>query len=220
MKLYYFIYRFGMLRSKGEMKKRFGKEYTKDFYKAADRYFPDIAEKTPDIGNTAFAFNYAFTPAYIAWYKAACELNTDIKGIEQILWLMNEKIITTVPSFARKTFGKKCIKSLRKKALIHEKIIADGKIHPYDYIIECLSDDVTQFEVNFKRCGMKTLAADFDALGIFPTVCRVDYMVGAYLGIGFERTKTLGDGDECCNCRYISGGKCEWNPEKGFEKRK
>ncbi|WP_315115539.1 hypothetical protein [uncultured Clostridium sp.] len=33
-------------------------------------------------------------------------------------------------------------------------------------------------------------------------------------------TKTLGDGDDCCNCRYIIGGSCEWSPEKGFVDRK
>lgn len=220
MKLYRLIYKFGMLRSRGELKKRFGKEYTKDFYKAADRYFPDIVKKTPDIGNTAFAFNYSFTPAYIAWYKAACELATDKKGIEQMLWLMNEKIITSVPSFARKACGRKYLNSFRKKAPIHEKLIADGKVHPYDYIIEFLLGDETHFGINFTKCGMRTLAADFDALEIFPTICRVDYMTGVYLHLGFERTKTLGDGDECCNCQYIIGGTCEWNPEKGFDKRK
>lgn len=37
---------------------------------------------------------------------------------------------------------------------------------------------------------------------------------------GFERTKTLGDGDECCNCRYYIKGDCDWSPEKGFNDRK
>lgn len=33
------------------------------------------------------------------------------------------------------------------------------------------------------------LAKDFDLLGIVPTVCRVDYMLSNYMGVGFERTK-------------------------------
>lgn len=36
----------------------------------------------------------------------------------------------------------------------------------------------------------------------------------------FKRTKTLGDGDEFCNCHYEMKGSCECSPEKGFEHRK
>lgn len=75
-------------------------------------------------------------------------------------------------------------------------------------------------EVNITRCGMRTLAKDFDALGMFPAVCRVDYLMFSIMGGGFQRNKTLGDGDSCCNCIYTIGGKCDWNPEKGFKNRK
>lgn len=30
----------------------------------------------------------------------------------------------------------------------------------------------------------------------------------------------LGDGDDCCNCRYHIEGSCEWSSEKGFNEEK
>lgn len=44
----------------------------------------------------------------------------------------------------------------------------------------------------------------------------MDYMYANIMGNGFERTKTLGDGDDCCNCRYFMKGDCEWSPQKGL----
>jgi hypothetical protein len=40
------------------------------------------------------------------------------------------------------------------------------------------------------------------------------------MGNRFVRSKTLGDGDSCCNCHYDLVGECEWAPEKGFAERK
>lgn len=220
MKLYGLIYHLGMIRSHRAMEKKFGKEYTIRFTAMSDRYFKQVVRKTPDIGNSVFAFNYAFAPAYIAWYKTAAELGANSNDIQKLLWLMSEKVITTIPPFFRKAYGKIYLNSFRKKAPLHEKKEIQGKVHAYDFFIHFIPKSKRQFGIDITRCGMRTLAADFDALGIFPAVCRVDYMIAEYLHLGFTRTKTLGDGDDCCNCHYEIGGICRWAPEEGFKNRK
>lgn len=67
---------------------------------------------------------------------------------------------------------------------------------------------------------MKKLFEKFDVMGLMPGVCRIDYLMFNYMGVGFNRDKTLGDGHEYCNCRYSLKGYCEWSPEKGFATRK
>ncbi|MGC6174625.1 L-2-amino-thiazoline-4-carboxylic acid hydrolase [Lacrimispora sp. 38-1] len=220
MMLYGLIYHIGMIRSHGAMVKRYGKDYTMRFTATSDRYFKQVSKKTPDIGKSVFSFNYAFAPAYIAWYKTAVELGTNDNNIQDLLWLMNEKIITAIPSFFRKACGRMYLNSFRKKAPMHEKREMQGKVHTYDFLIHFIPKGKSHFGIDITRCGLRTIAADFDALGIFPAVCRVDYMIGEYLHLGFIRTKTLGDGDDCCNCRYEIGGMCRWAPEEGFENRK
>jgi len=220
MRLYGLIYHLGMIRSHGAMEKKFGKEYTMLFTATSDRYFIQVDRKTPDIGKSVFAFNYAFAPAYIAWYKTAVELGTNDNDIQKLLWLMSEKIITTIPPCFRRNCGRIYLNSFRKKAPLHEKKEIQGKVHAYDFFIHFIPKDKKRFGIDITRCGMRTIAADFDALGIFPAVCRVDYMISEYLHLGFTRTKTLGDGDDCCNCHYEIGGICRWAPEEGFENRK
>jgi hypothetical protein len=68
-------------------------------------------------------------------------------------------------------------------------------------------------------CNEK-LAHDFDADGLLPGICRMDFLFSNLMGNGFERTKTLGDGDDCCSCRYHLVGNCNWSPKKGFIDRK
>ena len=52
---------------------------------------------------------------------------------------------------------------------------------------------------------------------MLPGICAVDYIVAHYMGNGFSRTKTLGDGDDCCNCRYEIKGKCPLQVPAGMK---
>ena len=56
-------------------------------------------------------------------------------------------------------------------------------------------------------CGME---------GMLPGICSVDFMISHYMGNGFSRTKTLGAGDECCNCHYELQGTCPLHAPKGM----
>ena len=138
----------------------------------------------------------------------------------ELLWLVNEQLITIIPKPFIKLFITSYLNNFRNKAKKHEKLMKENHLHPYDWIIKYRQVNESIFEIDIYECGIMKLAKDFDSLGIVPTVCRVDYMLSNYMVAGFERTKTLGDGDDCCNCRYIIGGSCEWSPEKGFVDRK
>lgn len=48
----------------------------------------------------------------------------------------------------------------------------------------------------------------------------MDYSFANIENNGFGRTKTLGDEDNCCNCRYFFEGFCEWSLERVFVDRK
>lgn len=48
----------------------------------------------------------------------------------------------------------------------------------------------------------------YGAEEMLPGICAVDYIVAHYMGNGFSRTKTLGAGDDCCNCHYELKGIC------------
>ncbi len=220
MKTSKLIYELGMRRSKNAIVKKYGKDFYKDFNHIALAVVNQVIAQMPDIGKTIFAFNYNFTPTYIAWYKASKTLGLTPEETQDMLWLVNERLITIIPKGFMKLFIRSYLNKFRMKAREHEKLMQENRLHPYDWVIKHRDVNDTTFEIDIYECGIMKLAKEFDAQEIVPTVCRVDYMLSNYMGAGFERTKTLGDGDDCCNCRYIMGGSCEWSPEKGFVERK
>lgn len=220
LKLYYLIYYIGTLRSRKIIIQHYGKDFYEKFRVQSKHLVINIIEKTPNIGRTLYSFNYAFAPAYIAWYKTARALGVSKEQTDHLLWDINESFFRIVPTICTSLYMSHYLNNFRRKAPIHEKLSNSNQTHPYDFKIKFQSIDKNTFEIDIYECGMMKLAKDFDALEMFPSICRVDYLLSNIMGAGFERTKTLGDGNDCCNCRYIKGGYCPWSPEKGFEERK
>lgn len=133
---------------------------------------------------------------------------------------MNERMARALPGFLLKILGRVFWNSIGRQAPAHEARQKAGRLHPYDWKIAYRAVDANTREVDILECAYIKLANDFDARGMLPGVCRMDYLFSHLMGNGFTRTKTLADGDECCNCRYQRKGACEWSPEKGFADRK
>ena len=133
---------------------------------------------------------------------------------------MNEKLIKSIPKSLRHFIGKSMFSSMRKNARKHVDRQNRNELHPLDWEIEFRDIDKNTFDIDIKTCALKKLAHDFNAEGLLPGICRMDYLTANLLGNGFARTKTLADGNDCCNGHYELSGKCEWAPEKGFKDRK
>lgn len=209
------IFYIAMSKSRGYLSEKYSPEWFEMFKRGSAQKLNVILPKVPDIGKSIFSFNYKFAPAYIAWYKTLEEMKVPQKEITKIIWAINERMISIIPKCFMHTAGKLYFSSFRKKAGKHMQKQNTRGLHPYDWQIEYRNIDSNCFEIDIKTCGIKKLAADYGAQGLLPGICRMDYLFANKMGNGFERTKTLGDGDECCNCRYFLKGDCEWPiPEK------
>lgn len=220
MNLKRLVYRVTMHRSKKYIVNKYGEVFWKDFKQKSMRILNSILPKVPDIGESIFAFNYDFCPTYISWYKSFMELGLSSDEACKEIWKMNECLVTIIPSWMLSLSVNAYLGGFRRSAARHEQRMKANKLHPYDWKIAYREIDDKTFEIDITECAMLKLSKDFDALGMYPAICRMDYLFSHYMGSGFERTKTLGDGDSCCNCRYHMRGSCEWAPEKGFEYRK
>jgi len=216
-----FIFHIGIWAIRKSLRKEYGQEVYRNFVSEAKKQFKHIMSLTPDIGNSVFKFNFAFTPCYIAWYKAFLYLKMDNDTIIGWIWKIHENLLSSVPQGLLKWYGAKVyLGGFRKNAVKHEIRQTQKLLHDYDYKIKFKNIDDTTFEIKIYQCGMKKLCEENGATGLFPGVCRIDYLLSHYMGCGFFRTKTLSDGHEYCDCRYSMTGDCEWSPEKGFENRK
>lgn len=212
-----FIYRLTMCRSKGYIQKQYGKSFWKSFREHSDAVFRQVAAELPDIGDSIFSFNYAYAPSYVAWYRSMRQLGLDAGQADDLMWKMNEKMLLSVPKPFLHMAGKSYLNSFRKKAKQHLQRQGKPGFSEYDWLIDYQDIDANSFEIDIRRCGFITVAKKYGVEGMLPGICSVDYMVSHYMGNGFSRTKTLGDGDECCNCHYELTGKCPLRAPEGMK---
>lgn len=215
-----FIYLLTMCRSKKPVIKQYGVDFWNDFRTTSDKIFKDILPQIPNIGKSIFAVNYNYAPAYIAWYKAMRANGLDHTQADKMMWLMNERMITVVPKFLLHAVGKTYLNTFRKSAESHIERQKCGNCHECDWKIGYRNIDNNSFEIDIYECGFITLAKQFGAEEMLPGICKIDYLIHSLMGNGFKRTKTLGYGDECCDCHYELVGKCLWNPEENFAGKK
>ena len=212
-----FIYRLTMCRSKGYIQKQYGNSFWKSFREHWVAVFCQVAAELPDIGDSIFSFNYAYAPSYVAWYRSMRQLGLDAGQADDLMWKMNEKMLLSVPKPFLHMAGKSYLNSFRKKAKQHLQRQGKPGFSEYDWLIDYRDIDANSFEIDIRRCGFITVAKKYGVEGMLPGICSVDYMVSHYMGNGFSRTKTLGDGDECCNCHYELTGKCPLRAPEGMK---
>lgn len=214
------LYHITMHRSRSYYQQQYSQEFWIRFKAGSNTRLAGILPNVPDIGKSVFAFNYKFAPYYMAWYQTLLELANTPQEADRNLWVMNERMARTLPAALLKLAGRLYLGSFSRKAAGHVARQKAGKLHPYDWKIAYRPIDANTYEIDILECAYLKLTKDFGAQGMLPGVCRMDYLFSHLMGNGFIRTKTLADGNECCNCRYQLTGACEWSPEKGFTDRK
>ncbi|MDO4357099.1 MAG: L-2-amino-thiazoline-4-carboxylic acid hydrolase [Clostridia bacterium] len=93
-------------------------------------------------------------------------------------------------------------------------------VHSFDWMIKYQEVDRNTFCIDITSCGFIAYAKKYDAEGMLPGICQVDYMISHYMNVGFDRTQTLGAGGSCCDGRYCMNGYCEFDIEKRLAERK
>jgi hypothetical protein len=217
----WFIFKVSTIRARKMLNSAYENGFYQRFYGISKAQLSNIIPEVPDIGNSIFAMNYYFCCCYIAWYRAFLELGIDKEAANALIWKINEAFIKQFPTILVKLFARHSyLGGFRKKAPLVQRQAEQGTLHPFDWKVRYKNIDKNTFELEIYECAMFKLCKKLDCRDLLPSICRMDYLFSHYMGNAFERTKTLGDGDDCCNCRYTFPGQCEWAPEKGFEDRK
>lgn len=104
-----------MSRSRKMIIEKYGRDFWDKFKSGSDKLFREVLKETPDIGESVFSFNYAYAPSYVAWYKTMRELSLTAEQADELMWLMNEKMLLTVPKPFLHMAGKTYLNGFRKK---------------------------------------------------------------------------------------------------------
>jgi hypothetical protein len=139
----------------------------------------------------------------------------------ELLWVMNENLLRRFPSGLRTLMGRMSTsKAMLKSLRVAQLRGARGLLHPMDWRVEAEAPAEGGLRTTWTQCGALQALRAIGEDGVFPYACRIDYLMANLMGIRFNRTKTLADGDDCCNNDIAGPGFTEWAPEKGFEHRR
>lgn len=203
----YFIEKYGM---------NFYNKFKRNVHKKLNKIIPIV----PDIGDSIFKSSYLIAIFYIAWFQVLKEMSVSTDDANLIIWDATENCLKKIPNIFIPLSKKIYLNPMIKKAESHTIKSKENNLLEYDWKIEYKKINKNCFYLNTYECGIMKLCKKFKTEEMIPSLCRMDYLTSHYLKSGFERTLTLGDGDEMCNNKFFIDGECEWSPEKGFDRRK
>lgn len=67
----------------------------------------------------------------------------------------------------------------------------------------CYDPDVPEYFLTYSECGVCKIAAQENLQFLVPCLCAMDYASTALMGAKLIRTKTIGNGDECCDFHIV-----------------
>lgn len=89
--------------------------------------------------------------------------------------------------------------------------------HAMDFVYELVEGDGETFDYgyNFFECATRKFYRQQHAEEFLPYYCFLDYLKGERVGLGLRRSKTLAQGDDQCDHRFIEGGRADrtWPPD-------
>jgi hypothetical protein len=214
-------YRVLMFANAPYLRQSYGETFYRNFRLAADGKLRELVPRIPDLGDSVASMSYAFITAYVPLFHGFKQFDETMDRAGELLWVMNENLLERFPSAVRTLLGRMAtsnsmLKSLRAAQLKGEQ----GLLHPMDWRVALEEPAEGGHRTTWTPSGALQALRSIGEDGVFPYACRIDYLMANLMGLRFVRTKTLADGDDCCN-NYIAGpGLTEWAPEKGFERRK
>ena len=173
--------------------RKFKKKHLKE-YKA-------MVDRTPSVGSLK---DNMFAPVmYLAcfgfsYYKADPEsITTEV---------FDGMIEAICKSDVMKSFykGKNCFDKKEIDRYVKGSIRSKQKRYPMDWVFDFSYDlSVPEYYVTHHECGVCKTAKQEDLMFQTPHMCVMDYPTIEYKGGKLLRTKTLGNGDDCCDFHVV-----------------
>lgn len=130
----------------------------------------------------------------------------------------------SIPSILRMIIGFIATSKFFIRRMIKQIEESAQKKYKDDFVLELVESDGRQFDFgyNYKECAIHKLYTKYNKEHYLKYVCLGDFAMFKSYGIGFSRTKTIGNGAAVCDFRFTKKGKTPdgWPPENLTEWKK
>ncbi|MBR0420944.1 MAG: L-2-amino-thiazoline-4-carboxylic acid hydrolase [Erysipelotrichaceae bacterium] len=173
----------------------------RDFRRKHKREYRQMINRTPSIGSVK---DNMFTPVvYLACYGFTYYKSDPEKITMDVFDGMIEAICKseTMKKFYK---GKNCFDRKEIDKYVKGSIRSKKREYPNDWVFDFSYDlSIPEYYVTHHECGVCKIAQAEDLMFLMPHICVMDYPTIEYKGGKLIRTKTLGNGDECCDFHVV-----------------
>jgi hypothetical protein len=187
-----------------------GNNNYREFIKLKKEYMQSIYKEIPKLGRSIFSNSYYVATCYFFYFPAFRELQYEKEKIIELIWGINEEMMKNMPEIIRKIAGRYYINYFHKRGPWATKKNKCNQLNAFDWKVEYRQNEKNDFEIDIMECYVVKIAKKLHMEDLLPGICRMDYLFSHYFNQGFIRTKTLGDGDDRCNCHWKIPGETIW----------
>lgn len=173
----------------------------KAFKKAHHREYRAMIRRTPGVGSVKdnmFAMVMYLACYGFSYYKAAPEAMT----LEVFDGMIDA--LCRCGIMKRLYKNKDCFDPKEIDKYVRGAERSHKKEYPMDWVFDFSYDlSVPEYYVTHRECGVCKIARQEDMMFLMPHMCVMDYPTVEYKGGHLIRTKTLGQGDDCCDFHVV-----------------
>jgi hypothetical protein len=203
--------------------KHYGKEKTDVWLKRARDMFRSIYPSMPDIGGKE---NFLYQSLLFSTFLMPTAVILKDEGLStreigEFLFRLAERVYAAVPFPFRLSKRRSYFKerNIEKYRLAAER--SRLRRYPADWVFDFVEgEEKYLFGYDFRECAIHKFWSSRGLEELVPYLCLTDWASWKSIGMGVDRTKTIGNGHEVCDFRFCRQEKvCRsgWPPESNPE---
>ena len=170
----------------------------KQMRKAVSDEYYRIMANAKDIGpNNTLLFSYTLAAYFIALVR---NTNTEPEKLRDMLetYMRSSKLFKMLMGDAKGYFSEKKMQMRREWSKDTYK-----RKYTNDWIVDIIEkNDKYEFGLDYRECGACKLCKDEGRPELAKYLCSLDFAISEIIGVKLDRTKTLAEGDDCCDFRF------------------
>jgi hypothetical protein len=145
----------------------------------------------------------------LAFYNVMKRHSITVEVIGEIVYQMANATVEDYPRWIRSLLGRLYMSRFWRNRTKKKALRSQQKQFEGDFVYEVVEGEGDDFEwgVNYLECGVVKYFKQQGADEFTPYMCLIDYLLFPAMGIGLQRTGTIGHGCTHCDFRYKRGGE-------------
>ena len=191
---------------------RFGDPFVSEVAVDARSEFQRLLPQLPYIGGRKnfLTFNLVSTAWFLALYRALQKRGIGLDEAGPLVLDVYQVLQDSYPAWLLRLRGWRIFTPMGKRWLQRRAQLSQERRYPGDWVFTYVPKNGHDLGVDYIECGILKFLQQQGAAELMPYLCSTDFIMSERMGLGLERTMTLGEGCTHCDFRFKRGRSTVW----------